>query len=342
MTSDRYVSTRAIGETVMGRETGVLKALGIAWEDGAGHITCPYPDHADDSPSWRWNEKRRRAHCTCVDRSQSIFDVVMRREGIDFEAAKIRIVEILGRHDLIKARDGERRQAMDAASLLQPAADQREDDLVRAYLAHRLGVTPADVPMPSTPMAGWRELPYYDTTPKGGRPKAIGGYPCAVFGTMAADGREHAHRIYTAGQGAGKAELGLGPDGRPRNPKKSARLKEGQSAAGCAALWGDPTIAPHLILAEGVETTAALALAHEAELRAGEVALAAALSTGGIRAFEPWPANRRVTVAADRDEGKPPTDRGFRAGEKAAREFARKHHEHFEIRIAPPSSTLVE
>ena len=102
------------------------------------------------------------------------------------------------------------------------------------------------------------------------------------------------------------------------------------------SLWGDPTTAPHLILAEGPETTAALALAHEAELKAGKVAVAAALSTGGMRAFRPWPANREVTVAADRDEGKPEADRGFKAGEKAARDFARKHHQHLEVRIALP------
>ena len=155
----------------------------------------------------------------------------------------------------------------------------------------------------------------------------------------AADGRTHAHRIYTAGQGAGKAELGSrtrrATDAIRRNPRS---LKQGHRAAGCAVAWGDPTTASHLILAEGPETTAALALAHEAELRAGEVALAAALSTSGIRAFEPWPANRQVTVAADRDEGKPPTDRGFKAGERAARDFARKHHEQLEIRIALPGA----
>ena len=97
MTSDRYVPTQAIGEAVKGRETEVLEAVGIAWDHGAGHITCPYPDHADDNPSWRWNEKRQRAHCTCTERSQSIFDVVMRCENIDFEAAKLRVAEMLGR-----------------------------------------------------------------------------------------------------------------------------------------------------------------------------------------------------------------------------------------------------
>jgi hypothetical protein len=53
MTSDRYVPTRAAQTAVKGRETDVLKALGIAWHGGAGHIRCPYLDHADENPSWR-------------------------------------------------------------------------------------------------------------------------------------------------------------------------------------------------------------------------------------------------------------------------------------------------
>ena len=88
---------------------------------------------------------------------------------------------------------------MDAASLLRPPADQRDDGLARGYLAYRLGVPPEQVPMPSTPVVGWRELPYYDPpAAKGGKPKLVGRYPCVVFGTVAPDGRRHAHRIYVA------------------------------------------------------------------------------------------------------------------------------------------------
>ena len=138
------------------------------------------------------------------------------------------------------------------------------------------------------------------TGDEGEEARLVGRHPCVVFGTVAPDGRRHAHRIYVAAGGGGKAELGAGPDGRPRDPKKSARLKEGQSAAGCVVLWGDPATASHLIVAEGIETAAALALAHRAEIEAGEIAVAAALSTSGIRAFVPWPATR-----TDHDRGRP-------------------------------------
>jgi hypothetical protein len=311
--------------------------LGIDWQGGAPHISCPYPEHADEDPSWRWDEHRARAYCSCIERAHSIFDVLMHVERIDFEAAKLRIAEILGRHDLIRARDGERRQAMDATSLLRPSADQLEDELPRAYLAHRLGIPPDEVPLPLTPLVGWRALPYFDPpSMKGNKPRLIGHFPCAVFGTLAPDGRRHAHRIYVAQAGAGKAELGARADGRPRDPKKSARLKEGQSAAGCAVLWGDPAAAPHLIVTEGIETATAVALACRQEIETGDVAIAAALSTGGIRTLQPWPNTRRITVAAVRDEGSPEDDRGYRAGEKAARDLALAHHERLEVRIALP------
>jgi Toprim domain len=185
-------------------------------------------------------------------------------------------------------------------------------------------------------MVSWRALPYFDPpSRKGGKPKLAGRYPCIVFGTVAPDGRNHAHRIYVAAGGTGKAELGVAPDGLQRDPKKSARLRDGQSAAGCVVLWGNPK-APHLLLAEGIETAAALAHAHRAEIESGDVTIAAALSTSGVRAFVPWPATRKVTIAADRDEGRPEDDRGFKAGESAARAFALAHRERLEIHTALP------
>jgi hypothetical protein len=127
-------------------------------------------------------------------------------------------------------------------------------------------------------------------------------------------------------------------DGQRRDPTKSAKLADGASSAGCVATWGDPETAPHLIVAEGLKTTAALVFAHRGELAVGTMALAAALSTGGIRAFDPWVANLQVTVAADRDEGKPRTDRAFAAGERAAHAFVCKYHAQREVRIALPGA----
>jgi phage/plasmid primase-like uncharacterized protein len=333
-----YVLTQDLQVALRGHETEVLEALKIPWRDGRPHICCPYADHRDDHPSWRWDQPKARAYCTCIERGgHSVFDVVMGVERSEFEAAKVRVAEILGRTDLIRVRDRNRHQTSDASNLLQPPADQRNDQLARAYLAYRLGIAPDHVLMPTTPVAGWRALPYYDPPAKtGGKPKLVGHHPCIVFGTIAQDGRKHAHRIYVADGGTGKAELGVGPDGHQRDAKKSAKLRDGQGAASCVVLWGDPASAPHLLLAEGIETAAALALAHRGDIEAGDIVAAAALSTSGVRAFVPWSTTRKVTIAADRDEYRPADDRGFKAGERAARAFARGHHERVDVCIALP------
>jgi hypothetical protein len=99
----RYVLTAAIKTAASGRETEILPALGIPWNGSASHIRCPYPDHSDEHPSWRWDENKRRAYCTCA-RSDSIFDVVAKVKGIDFEDAKIAVAEMIGRSDLIRHR----------------------------------------------------------------------------------------------------------------------------------------------------------------------------------------------------------------------------------------------
>lgn len=99
----RYVSTAAIRGAMKGREGDILGGLNIRWRDGKPHIACPYPEHADKQPSWRWDERKMRAFCTCT-KSDSIFDVLMKVERIDFDAAKIRGAELLGRSDLIRER----------------------------------------------------------------------------------------------------------------------------------------------------------------------------------------------------------------------------------------------
>jgi DNA primase len=102
-TATRYVATPAARAAVKGRETDVLKALGVEWSARSRHVRCPYPDHDDQHPSWRWNEDASRAHCTCTP-SASIFDVVGKVMGIDFAEAKIKVAEMIGRSDLIRSR----------------------------------------------------------------------------------------------------------------------------------------------------------------------------------------------------------------------------------------------
>jgi hypothetical protein len=97
-TKARYVPTPVARQAVQGRESEVIRALGVPWH-GRDHIHCPYPNHPDKDPSWRLMDNGN-AVCTCTP-SHSVFDVAMHLEGLDFEAAKIRVVEAIGRSDLI-------------------------------------------------------------------------------------------------------------------------------------------------------------------------------------------------------------------------------------------------
>jgi DNA-binding Lrp family transcriptional regulator len=106
--SDRYVTTAQIRAAFSGRETELLDALGIPWRNGQSHVACPYRDHHDDHPSWRWDGCKRRAFCTCGARD--VLGVLMGVEGIEFAAAKIRAAELLGRSDLIRERRGRKRR----------------------------------------------------------------------------------------------------------------------------------------------------------------------------------------------------------------------------------------
>jgi hypothetical protein len=101
MTVEKFVLTVTIRDAVEGREPEILNALGVQWSGGSTHIRCPYPDHPDNHPSWRWDTVKKRAYCTCT-RSDSIFDVICKTMGLDFEAAKIAAAEIIGRPDLIR------------------------------------------------------------------------------------------------------------------------------------------------------------------------------------------------------------------------------------------------
>lgn len=173
MSTNHRAPTRAIQDAVKGHEAEILDALEIDWLAGHPHITCPYPAHDDTSPSWRWDDKKGRAFCTCIQGSHSILDVIMAMEGVDFEVAKVRAAEILGRNDLVKPCTSEQHgfPAADEASLLNAPAEQRDDELARTYLAHRLSLPVEEVVMPSTPAVGLKALSYYDPPPQGSKAK---------------------------------------------------------------------------------------------------------------------------------------------------------------------------
>lgn len=99
MNGVRYVPTGAAKAAVHGREAEIVRSIGVPWNGRNGKITCPDPAHTDRNPSWRLMPD---GHIVCTCRPpHSVFDVISYVEGIDFEASKIRVAEILGRGDLI-------------------------------------------------------------------------------------------------------------------------------------------------------------------------------------------------------------------------------------------------
>src|SRR5262245_27518159 len=104
---ERFVTTAGVRAAVKGRETDLLNALMIDWRCAKPHIQCPYQDHDDNNPSWRWDERKRKALCTCGARD--VLGVLMAVERIGFDAAKIRAAELLKRSDLIRERRGQKR-----------------------------------------------------------------------------------------------------------------------------------------------------------------------------------------------------------------------------------------
>ena len=80
---------RNIHDEVAGCELEILKSLGIVWPPPGRrlHITCPFPDHHDHDPSWRWDAHKSTFFCTCDPGHGSIIDVMMRMRGLSFNEA---------------------------------------------------------------------------------------------------------------------------------------------------------------------------------------------------------------------------------------------------------------
>jgi len=305
---------------VAGQEPRLLDGAGIG-QAASGHIKCPMiRRHDDKDPSFRWDQSRRKAICTCIGqwhpkgyKTLGIFDVLGEVLGLPFDEVKVWACAQLGRHDLIKIKG--KGSGTDPASLLSPAAPFRDDTIVSTYLGYRLGVDPLEAPLPTTPYAGWKALAYYDPPPPGSKHAVqVGDYSAAVFGITDRDGSLHAHRIYVAPGGHGKAVIPSLPNGTQRPVKKLAPTSGGRSSSGMGIVWGNLGTATWSIIAEGPETAAAVAYAFRNDIG---LAVISTISATGVEFFRPGPNCAQVIVAADRDEG----EGGSGRGEVAARVF---------------------
>jgi putative DNA primase/helicase len=320
----RHVSDDELRRAVEGRETEVLDALKIPWRSGRPHFRCHFPDHEDKNPSCRWDSEKRKLFCTCAPQGVDIAGVVMKMKGgLNYAQAKLWIVEILqGPRLQSPHRDDPIRTTSkrDPHWYLNPPSGQRDDNLPRIYLGFRLGLPATEVVMPTTPVAGWRELGYFDGDPK----RPVGKFPAAVFALISPDGRSHAQRIYLASGGQGKAEIPPREDGTRRDPKKAVPLPKDERIDGQCVYWGDPATAPTAIVAEGIETAQAVAQAHVVQIALDRVAIVATVSASWMPQWKPWPANKIATIVADRDEDSERTGQSLKQGERAAHKLAEK------------------
>jgi len=64
---------------IEGRELLVLSAVGIVPPKRRDEkMRCPFPDHEDKDPSWRWEERQNRYFCSCYPTSGDVLDIIQR------------------------------------------------------------------------------------------------------------------------------------------------------------------------------------------------------------------------------------------------------------------------
>src|SRR5690242_16311473 len=76
-----------IHQGIAGRERELLHLLKLDLPKNGQHRRCPFPDHQDEHPSWRWDDKKRRWFCTCAPKGGTVIDAVMRLLSLDFKDA---------------------------------------------------------------------------------------------------------------------------------------------------------------------------------------------------------------------------------------------------------------
>jgi AAA domain/Toprim domain len=275
-------------ELVAGRQLEILRSLGIEWNlQRSRHVHCPYPDHTDANPSWRWDHDRGMAHCTCGH--TDIFGVVMRVKNLGtgreaWQAAadycRTALGETPGRED---ARTRRSSDGYDPDRYLRVLlrSGPGEGTFADLYLRSR-GIALSPWPdalrfNPSTYCKGTNSHLPAVIALMGAAPDAE---PTSVF------------RIYLSADGKAKAAI--------TEPK----LLLGRPLAGKAVWLGEP--GERVIITEGVEDAAACLIAGETFAAAG---------IGDNTANIVLPTNvREAVIFADRDAD----DKGIRIAEKLA------------------------
>ncbi len=102
----------------------ILAAIGAKPQTGKKHQRCPFPDHEDKNPSFRYDADANRIFCTCLpETGVSLTDALMKVRGLaDFNAAVREIEAITGERVL----EGRRKQKQSEPGE-QAASENREE-----------------------------------------------------------------------------------------------------------------------------------------------------------------------------------------------------------------------
>jgi hypothetical protein len=289
-TQTRKRDAAAVKKELQGREIELLNHLGIDWAPKKRtHINCPFPDHDDKNPSWRWDDAGSRFFCTCAPQGGDVFDVCARLNGWGLAEALAYVEDVFLRRAPIfsckeKVPEAPGKQTQTAAAGLWekagPVADQGE-----RYLAEARGI---ELPGWPPPLRFSPSLCHRD---KDGafshRPAIVAAMSKGPGGPVLAIGR-----IWLAEDGYGKALV---------TPAKAAL----GSIKGLACWFGTP--GPVLVIVEAIEDALTL-------LAAGVPFVCAAFTGPNVANVRPPACVKEIVVFGDRAK----TGAGIDAtGEKA-------------------------
>lgn len=163
----RFVPVEEGHKAAFGREIEVLRALRIDWTGARTHIRCPYPNHPDRNPSWRWDREQRKAFCTCTSHPLGIFDVWSKIKGGGFAEALVEVMLVLGRTDLVRDSDDKKKKPTTPSEPLKSegctlSAYATMKGLPSSWLHHELGLRDVDLDLKGqNPFKGPAvEIPY--------------------------------------------------------------------------------------------------------------------------------------------------------------------------------------
>ena len=90
--------TERLREVEKTHAESILAAIGAKPQVGKRHQRCPFPDHEDSNPSFRYDPDSGRVFCTCLEKQgASLTDALMKARGLaDFIAAVREIEAITG------------------------------------------------------------------------------------------------------------------------------------------------------------------------------------------------------------------------------------------------------